>query len=591
MDGAALADALGLSGAFNDLVLRFSVGAKPLDIQAAVDRMLEPYGGIGSQLRAEQPSNRLLNQKLDQLRVMAKLIPSIFLAVSAFLLNLVLSRIVGAQREQIATLKALGYGTASIARHYLLFALVICSLGALGGVGLGALGTTGMVHIYGHYFNLPHVMVRLNPSAVVSGVGASLLAGTLGAFSAVRRTVRLSAAEAMQPEPPESFKPTFIERLKLDRFLGVAGRMVLRDMERHPYRLALSSLAVALATAILFIGGMMLDSLNRALWQEFNRVEGEDVTVTFDNPRPQSAVRELGHVPGVHHAEVQRVVFARLWAGFRKREVPIFGVPPHRTLRRFLDFRGEPLRLPQGGLALSRPLSTLLDLRVGDEVEVEVLEAGRRRFRVPVAGFVDDFAGLSGYMALGDLEAHLDEAPSASGALLALDRSRMDDVLRRLRQIPKVAGVSRPDLDGKQFAEQEADVFRNMQELLIVFAAIIAVGMVFNNARIALALRQRDLATLRILGFTRGEVAVVLLGEQAVQLVLGVAFGLPLGYFLGVSILAVIPPELFRIPAALTAVTVAKSAAVVLAAGALSALLVRRDADRLDLVSVLKARD
>jgi putative ABC transport system permease protein len=224
-------------------------------------------------------------------------------------------------------------------------------------------------------------------------------------------------------------------------------------------------------------------------------------------------------------------------------------------------------------------------------VEVEVLETGRRRFHLPVMAFVDDFVGLSAYLNLAELERQLHEPPTASGAVLAVDRSRLGEVVRRLERIPAAAFLSQPALDQAQFINQEADAFKSIQELFVFFAAIIAIGMVFNNARIALAVRSRDLATLRILGFTRGEVAVVLLGEQAVQLVLGVLVGLPLGALFGAGVLALIPVDLFRIPAVLSLGAMVQGALVVLVAGAGSAFMVRRQADRLDLVSVLKARD
>jgi putative ABC transport system permease protein len=410
----------------------------------------------------------------------------------------------------------------------------------------------------------------------------------------VRRTVRLPAAEAMQPEPPESFKPTFIERLRLDRLIGVAGRMVLRDIERHPLRLALSSLAVALATSILLIGTTMSDSLDRAIESQFTRVEREDVTLSFDRARSASALHELSHVDGVLIAEAQRIVPAKLTHDWHERDLSIVGIPANAKLRRLEDASGAAIRPPATGMLLSRPLGKMLGVAAGDDVDVESLEAGRRRLRLRVAGFIDDFWGLSAYMDLDELERRMGEPSTLSGALLSVGRgaaANLERVTARLEKLPAVASFSEPALDRQQFQAQMSNSLRAMTVLLAVFASVIAVGIVFNNARIALAVRSRDLATLRILGFTRGEVATVLLGEQAVQLVLGVAFGLPLGCALGAAMLASIPPELFRIRATITAGSLVQAAAVVIASGLGCALWVRREADRLDLVSVLKARD
>jgi putative ABC transport system permease protein len=591
MDGDALANAMGLAGEVNDIVLRVGGGADIADVTAAVDRLLEPYGGSGALTRDKQPSAHALDSKIEQYRSMSRFVPVLFLGVAAFLLNLVLSRICGTQREQIATLKALGYATGTVARHYLLLALAVCTLGGVLGVALGFGEGELAVRTLLQYFNLPVLVFRFDPTAAVAGVTAGFVAGVLGALSAVRRVVRLPAAEAMQPEPPETFKATLIERLGLDRLVGVSGRMVLRDVERHPLRLALSTLSVALATSIMLVGTTMMDSLDRAIDFQFTHVEREDLALAFDRGRNAEGLRELSHVPGVAVAEASRFVPVKMSHGWRERDLAIVGVPAHAALRRLLDVHGDAIEPPRAGVALSRPLGKMLGVAAGDELDLEVLEAGRRRLRLRVAGFIDDFSGLSAYMDLDALERALGEPPTASGALLSVRRGDLDDVMRRVAKLPAVASFSEPALDRKQFQSQMSDALRAMTILLAVFAGIISVGMVFNNARIALAVRSRDLATLRILGFTRGEVATVLLGEQALQLVLGVAVGLPLGYFLGAAVLAAIPPELFRVSAVLAPGSLLQAAAVVLLSGLACALWVRREADRLDLVSVLKARD
>jgi putative ABC transport system permease protein len=591
MDGEALAKAMGRYGEVNDIVLTCSRDAPVDDVIAAVDRVLEPYGGTGAVPRKKQQSANMLDSKLEQYRSMSRFVPFIFLGVAAFLLNLVMSRIVGTQREQIATLKALGYGTGALARHYLLLALAVSALGGALGVLLGLGEGELAVRTLLRYFNLPILVFRFDPAAAGAGVVASLAAGALGAMSAVRRTVRLPAAEAMQPEPPESFKPTFIERLRLDRLVGVAGRMVLRDVERHPVRLALSSLAIALATAILLVGSTMANSIDRAIDFQFTHVEREDIALSFDHALSASVLRELAHIPGVLVAEGQRFVPAKLSHGWRERDLALVGVSPNAALRRLQDLGGQMIHPPATGMLLSRPLGDMLGVVVGDDVDVEVLEAGRRRLRLPVAGFIDDFSGLSAYMDIAELERRLGEPPTLTGALVEVGRGDLDAVRARIEKLPAVASLGEPAFDRQQFQTQMSDSLHATTVLLAIFASVIAVGMVFNNTRIALAVRSRDLATMRILGFTRGEVATVLLGEQAVQIVLGIAVGLPLGYALGAAVLASIPPELFRMPAVLTAGAVAQAATVVLASGLGCALWVRREADRLDLVSVLKARD
>jgi len=589
MDGDALAKADGMVGAFDDAVIQLGAGADEREAIDRVDALLEPYGGLGAVGRGDQSSHRLVTQKVQQLSRMAVALPLVFLGVAAFLLNVLLSRIVGTQREQIATLKALGYRTRELAWHYLELAGAICAVGAVLGVALGLLGADGLLVAYARYFRLPALVLRLDAWPVAVGVLVACAAALAGTLRAVGRAVSVPPAEAMRPEAPPTYRASPLDRVY--RFLAPATRMVLRDATRRPLRLLLSAWSIALATAIVVAGSAAVDSLTEALGVIFEVSRREDVTVTLDRARPWRAVSDLAHVPGVVAAEGERVVPVRLRAGPRSRTTAILGLLPDMDMHRLLDTRMRTLAVASSGLSLSRPLGEWLGVDAGDELEVDVLEADRPKARVRVAALIDDFLGLSGYMDAAALERLLGETAAANQVLLEVDRRDLDDVAHRLDDMPAVAGVSRPALDRGLVYAEVADSFVMLEVILALFAAIIAVGVVYNNARIALELRSRDLATLRILGFRRTELAVVLLGEQAIQVVLGVAFGLPLGRWMGAATLSAIDRELIRIPPSLSPASQVAAACVVVLAAMLSALRVRRQSDRLDLVAVLKARD
>jgi putative ABC transport system permease protein len=589
MDGDALAKAMGLVGGFNDVTIQLAVGADERETIARVDTILDPYGGLGAVGRADQPSARLVEQKIGQLQKTATTLPVIFLAVAAFLLHVLLSRIVGTQREQIATLKALGYRTSELTRHYLGFALAICALGVVFGWGLGVLGSKAILGVYARYFRFPTYLFRFDAWTIAVATCVALVAGVGGTFSAVRRAVAIPPAEAMRPEAPPSYHRSRFDRVYA--LLRPVSRMVLRDAARRPWRLLLSAASIALATSIVLSGSVMSDSMDDVLRLQFEASHREAITATLDQSHSWRAVREIAHLPGVQYAEGERQVPVRLRAGHRARTTAILGVAEKMDLYRLLGADNGPLRLPAAGLSLSRPLGDSLGVRAGDEVDIEVLEGDRRKVRVPVAALVDDFLGIAAYMDATELSHLMGESPRASIVLLAVDPRDIDDVTRRLNDLPGVAQVSRPSVDRGLVRAEEGDVLVVMQVILALFSAAIAVGVVYNNARIAFELRSRDLATMRILGFTRGELAFVLLGEQAIQVVLGVGPGLYLGRAIGALSLKSIDKELLRIPLSVSPVSYLGAACVVLLAALLSALVVRAQSDRLDLVAVLKARD
>jgi putative ABC transport system permease protein len=589
MDGDALAKAMGLVGGFNDATIQLAVGADEQETIGRVDAILEPYGGLGSVGRADQRSSRLVDQKIGQLQKTARTLPVIFLGVAAFLLQVLLSRIVGTQREQIATLKALGYRTRELTAHYLEFALAICALGVVFGFGLGVLGSKSILVVYARYFRFPSYLFRFDAWTIAVATCVAVAAGVGGTFSAVRRAVAIPPAEAMRPEAPPSYRRTPLDHVYA--LLRPIARMVVRDAARRPWRLLLSAASISLATAIVVAGSVMGDSMDEVLRLQFEVSHREAITVTLDEARPWRVVRDAAHVPGVRSAEGERQVPVRLRAGHRSRTTAVLGISEGMDLYQLLGADHLPLRLPPSGLSLSRPLGESLGVQAGDDVDIEVLESDRRRVRVPVAALVDDFLGIAAYMDATELSRLMGETARANVVLLAVDPYDVDEVMQRLNGLPAVVSVNRPSVDRGLVRAQEGDVLVVMQVILALFAAAIAVGVVYNNARIAYELRSRDLATMRILGFTRGELAVVLLGEQAIQVVLGVGPGLYIGRAIGALSLKSIDRELLRIPLAVSPMSYLGAACVVLLAALLSTLVVRSQSDRLDLVAVLKARD
>ncbi len=436
MDEGALAKAMGAVGAFNDVALELGAHADGAETLRRVDDVLEPYGGLGAIGRADQVSAKLVDQKIEQLAKLARTLPVIFLGIACFLLNVLLSRIVGTQREQIATLKALGYYERELFQHYLEFAAVIATLGIVLGVGLGVWGARSLLRMYALYFKFPAFIFRFNAWAIVFAALVALVAGLAGTAFAVRKAVAIPAAEAMRPEAPPTYHATLLDRLYA--VLSPIVRMVLRDVQRRPGRLLLSAGSIALATSIVLAGGVFGDSLNEVLRLQFEVSHREGVTVTLDEARPWSSVRDASALPGVVNAEGERLVPVRLRSGQRFRTTAILGMSNHSDLHRLLDASGHPLALPPG-LSLSRVLAESIGVRSGDTVEVEVLEGKRAKLRVPVAALVDDLLGLTAYMNVRELARLLDEDPRANVLLLGVEASDIDAVSERLRAVPAAA--------------------------------------------------------------------------------------------------------------------------------------------------------
>ena len=591
MRTGALAPPFQMSGAFNDAVLALQPGASEPRVLLAVDRVLERYGGLGAVGRDEQTSFRMVQGEMEQLDSMATALPIMFLGVAAFLVNVVLARLLRLQREQIAALKALGYTNREVGLHYVAFALAIVAIGSLLGVALGAWLGDAQTVLYTKYFRFPVLQYRLQAGAVFTAVLVSLGSGVAGALIAVRRAVQIPPAEAMRPEPPMVYRPTVLERVGFHRLLSTSGRMVWRDLERQPVRTALSALAVALSIAILVAGLFSMDSIELVLQRAFVQAQRQHLTATFLQAVPARDARALSRQPGVVYAEIVRSVPMRLRFGHREREIAVSGVSASSTLRLLLDDQGRPVPLPADGIVLSRKLAELLGANPGDVLDVDVLEGSRGHRTVVLAAVVDDYVGLNGTMRFDRLHELLREVPKATEVLMLVDRSRLDELYASLRRVPALGGLALRERMLEQFQRQNTEVLVVFTVILAIFASVIAIAVVYNNARVALSVRSRDLATLRVLGMTRREVSAILLLEQAGQVLLAIVPGLLLGRGLAQLVTEMIDPELFRLPVFVAPRTYVFSVVVVLVSAVWSALLVRRRVDHLDLVGVLKARD
>ncbi|NOU29012.1 MAG: ABC transporter permease [Polyangiaceae bacterium] len=591
MDRDVVAAAFDLKGSFDDVSVRLQPGARSAEVRDRIDAILKPYGGYGAVDRSRQPSSFFVDSELLQLESYATIAPAIFLGVAAFLVNVVLSRLVHLQRPQIATLKALGYNDREIAVHYLSIVLVVVAAGSLLGVALGAWLGRGMLGLYQRYYHFPRFDYRLDADVVGVGVSVSVVAAMLGGLTVVWRAVRLPAAEAMKPDAPPTYRRSLLERMGITRLLGGSALMVLREMTRRPLRTLLSCTGIAFGVAVVVVGFYTRGALDVIVDLQFEQAQREDLTVSFVRPVDGRVSRELAQLPGVLRVESERVVPVRVRKGPRFRETTITGLSRDADLRRIVEWPRRIVEVPEEGVLLSAALARVLDVGVGDSVVVEVLEGDRRSREVRVAALANEMFGLGVYMSLPSLQGLLGGAPAVSVALLTVDARSEPQLDARLKRLPVVAGVARRREIIAQFERQSAESMNVTSVILTIFGCVIAVAVVYNNARIALSMRGRDLASLRVLGFTRQEISSVLLGELGAHVALALVPGMYLGKLLASTMMSATDQETYRMPAVVTPDVYALAVGVTIAAAVASAFVVRRQLDHLDLVGVLKARE
>ena len=591
MSREALGPLFNMEGGFNDLALTLAPGANEAGVIERLDKLLEPYGGLGAYGRGDQLSNRFLTDEIAQDRITGIFVPTIFLGIAAFLIHVVLSRLVSTQRNPIGLLKAFGYSDAAVGIHYLKFALAAVLLGTAAGSPLGIWLGRGLAHMYQNFFRFPALNFVAGPKLIIWGIAISAAAACLGAFSSLRGAVALPPAEAMRPESPPQFHQGIAERAGLAQLVSTSTRMILRNLERRPWKAVLSIIGLSFAVAILIIGFYFFDAVDYLVQVQFRTAQRDDVTIAFAEPRGEQARFDVNHLTGVLHSEPFRVVPARLRFKHRSKRIALQGLEPTGDLRRVVGKNLDVARIPPDGLLLTAKLAEILGVRPGDSVTVEVLEADRPVRQATVSGTVDEMIGLSAYMDISALNRMMREGPSVSGSFLAVDSERLPALYSQLKRTPAVAGVAVRTAMLASFYGTIAESLRISTTALNLFACVIAIGMVYNGARVALSERGHELASLRVLGFNQREISFMLLGEQGLLVLLAIPLGFLTGYGFCALLTMAMQTELYRMPLVIAGRSYLLAVVIVgLAAVATGALLYRR-LSHLDLVAVLKTRE
>lgn len=583
--------AFDLEDAFNSVTLTLLRSASETEVIRQLDVLTEPYGGLGAYGREDQISHFFVSGEMDQLRAFGNIMPPLFLAVAAFLLNMVISRLIATEREQIGLLKAFGYSNVAVAVHYFKLVMFITIIGIAIGLFGGAWLGRGMTNLYGDFFSFPFLLYRLDTATFIMASFISILAALFGTSHALWGVMKLNPAIAMAPATPTVYRRSILEIIGFLKRLDQPTRMIFRHLFRWPVRTILSISGVAMSLAILISATFMLDSMEYLIDFQYNIAGRQDASVNFFEARPREVTEELRHLPGVLSVETFRAVPVRLRAASRSYRTSIMGMETDAQLNRLILVDETPLSPPKHGLTLTEKLASILNVDIGDPIQIEVMTGRRKKTSLPVVEIVASYIGLGAYAHIDTVNQMMQEGKAVTGAFLLTDENYQDELYTKLKDRPAIGGIALQTASLESFRETMAESTSMSTYVSIFFASLIAMGVVYNNARITLSERARELASLRVLGFSLAEVSYILLGELGFLTMVAMPIGVLLGYLMGWSMVAAFDTELYRLPFVLTMETVAFSCVAIMMATVLSSLFVFWRVRQFDLISVLKTRE
>lgn len=592
MDEDTLAAAWDLQGAFNRLALRLAPGAREDAVIAAVQALLPRWGGREVLPRKFQASDQMLQNEIQEQRLLGTVLPAVFTAVSVFLLHVVMTRLVATQRESIAALKALGFSNLSLGMHQLELALVIAAIGFAVGAALGWLAGVWLIGMYSEFFRFPELVLEMPRSAWLWAAALAVAAAALGTAQALASVLRLAPAQAMQPSAPARYRHGWMEAA-LERALSLSLelRMILRQLRRRPWRSLFSALGVASAMALVVMGHFFRDAIDHIVQRQFDTIWRGDVQVIAFEPVSSGAIGELLRLPGVQAVEGSRTVAATLVNGHVSQRVQLRGLEPGSQQQRLVDIDGRVVDVTDDGLVLTDRLARKLGLRVGDEVRLRLVEAPQPLARLSVTHLIGESMGLNATTSRATLSRLLQEADRYSGFSLLVSRPELDAALTAITALPRVGGAFSKSHLLHNMQSVTARNIRIMGGIMTGFALVVALGVVYNVARIALAERAWELASLRVLGLTRAEVARLMVGEQWLLLLLALPLGMAMGWLFVWGLSFGLRSDQFQFPVVVWPRTYALSALSVVVASVVASAVVWGRVQRLDMVAALKTRE
>ncbi|MFC7160334.1 ABC transporter permease [Pseudidiomarina halophila] len=581
----ALAGPLNMLGAFNHVSLRLQQQADIETLILQLDTLLESYGGRGAYRRDDQASHSFINEELNQLRINSIFLPTLFLGSAAFLLYIFTQRQIHTQRQTIAIMKAFGYYQWQVMVHYLSFTGLIVMVGVFLGSLLGYWLADRMVQLYSYYFSFVSLKAKIQPSTLAIAFLVTLSAGLLGTAYGVYNAVKIPPAQAMRPPNPTAFHSSRFSRLLSISWLSQGARIILRNLSRYPLRTFSSISGVALSGGLLMFGSYQFSAINEILNRNYQIENQMDLVIHFAQITDADGLHSLAALPGVGYLEGVRSVPIRLHHGRRVESTVLTGFSPNSELRNLAGLE----RLPDHGLVITDHLARKLGIEPGMTIETEVIAERRITFDLPVVAVSAEAIGIGAYMALPALNEMLLEGGTLTGAWLLIDDEQQTELYNALNDMPRIAGYTHlREAERKLSAYIDATVLAAMG-IIFLLAGSMTFAMVYNNARIALAERERELATLRVLGYSHGEIARILFGELIIVVVVAIPVGWLLGSLFAVAMSAMMSSEMFRIPFIVNRQVFALSALGVLLATAFAILLMIRKLRKIDLIAALKS--
>ncbi len=587
-----------LHGRLNNVVFTLEPGADFEDVRNRLEPELEPYGLVNLYPREDQTSHLILSEEVAQLERMSTALPMMFLLVAALIIYNMLKRLVEQQRVQIGIMKAFGYSNREVILHYIAYALTVGFVGGLLGGLAGIYMANPLTWLLLEFFHVPETYEGFSLYYLVLGLGISLAIFLLAGYQGCKYALKLKPAEAMRPPAPVSGKKTLLERIRFfPEMLTIQGKMAVRNLARNRGRTAFVFMGMTLSCAVVIVTWSLNDIIDKLVFYQYEEVEVHDARVVLTGPIPEKlAIRELAGNEEVTIVEPLVEVPAKLSHAWREENVLVLGLPEDSNLYMIRDAEGRRIRLPERGLILSERLADKLQVTSGSTLELEspYLRKGSDPVLVEVSQTIPQYMGMNAYMEKSALQDLLGQGSFATSLMLTIDDSSYINNIASLRDrylesdlVAAVDGIEERVKEARELME----TFGVAIYIYVLFGVVIAFAIIYSSSFIILSERNRELASMKVLGMTSQEVFSVITFEQWFISIFAILAGVPLAQLMMISFANELSTDLYTIPADLSQEAFLMGVLITAASIWIAQRFALRKVKKLDLVEVLKTRE
>ncbi|WP_297427243.1 FtsX-like permease family protein [Clostridium sp.] len=587
--GEAIFDYKGL---VNNISIKLSSGSNVENAKDDIKKVLRNYGVKSVIDRDEQTSSKMISEKIKQLKSMGGSFPVIFFMVASIIIYIMMGRMVENQRVQIGVLKALGFTNLQVLTYYMSYSAIIAVIGSLIGSILGTYMGLGLTKLYNQYFNLPLGDVKIYGEFVIPAFILTLLFCLFAGYNSCKIIFKITPSEAMREKSPQGGKKTLIEKIEfIWRSISYLGKIIIRNLFRYKRRALLTSLGIIFSSAILLVALGMSDSINFMMKEQYEGIQNYDIKVIFSK---LISVEDLNNIKNIDHVKQLEPVLetgVEISNGWKSKDVGFTALVKEPQIYRVQDSNGSAISLPSNGILISEKLADMLGVKVNDTVNIKFFYPGKEKQEAIVKGIIVQYLGLSVYTSMDNCKSMLGEGMIASSAVLKLDSNNFEsEVKNELKDMPGVTSVESKS-DSLNALLKNMGATQSSVGTMIMLAAILLIAVLYNIATINIFERQRELATLKVLGFTNNEIKKLIFHENYIITIFGMLVGLPFGKWLGSYMMKMSSTESYTIPYVVELRSYIITVILTLVFTFITNLILMRKIKSIDMLEVLKNKE